>query len=153
MLLKKKKIHIPWYMNNNSKQSDLAGLLWSLDSGCWILIFLESFLHFGIAFLSAQALRIVIQPALRGAAGCHRICSTICLHMHFLEDCSVEKRPWNMDTRHRTGTRSFLWITAGCGWAKCQELSGTDSHQYGPGGFRGTAGGEQRVGRSPGAVC
>lgn len=70
-------------MNNNSKQSDLVGLLWSLDSRGWIIIFLESFLHLNIAFLNVYALHIWIQLTIHGANSCHRICRMSCLHMHF----------------------------------------------------------------------
>lgn len=70
-------------MNNNSKQSDLVGLLWSLDSRGWIIIVLESFLHLNIAFLNVYALHIWIQLTIHGANSCHRICRMSCLHMHF----------------------------------------------------------------------
>lgn len=76
-------------MNNNSKQSDLVGLLWSPDSRGWIIIFLESFLHLNITFLNVCALHIWIQPTIHGANSCRRIYRMTCLHMRFLEDFSI----------------------------------------------------------------
>lgn len=76
-------------MNNNSKQSDLVGLLWSPDSRGWIIIFLESFLHLNITFLNVCAFHIWIQPTIHGANSCHRIYRMTCMHTHFLEDFCI----------------------------------------------------------------
>lgn len=72
-----------------------------------------------------------VQPVAIGSA--ERSACT-CIFRRLQHSC-MKKRLWNMYAHSRARTRSFLWITAACERAKCQELSGICSCQYVAGSF------------------
>lgn len=148
MLLK--KIHIPLYVNNNSEQSDLAGFLWYLNSGCWILLFLGSFLPVSVVFLHAEALHIVTLPASRPLP--QDLQNDLPAHA-FLGDCSIAA--W------KKGSETLTLIPGpeqGAFYESLQPVSmlntknwmGSVHASMWPGVFRGTAGRAQEGCCNPG---